>query len=302
MTGYTKLFSSILVSSIWTESNETRLLWITMLAMADKEGLVSASVPGLAKMAGIPLEATRTGLETLLSADPDSRTKDHDGRRIQAVEGGWVLLNHGKYRRLLSAEERKEYNRKKQAEYRMSNKSVQPCTNVNDNVLNVHSTEDREQKTEADPDTKALLPARAARIRKPKVLKEEPPVDFCAIWSDARQDSHYLKPWCIPERSENYKKIMAIGQELAKSHPRHVDQIFYATCEKFFESEDPFFVRTKHALNVFCERFNDFLQFRPQLETTHDGVVTKAGYTGSGKWVEPKALVQSQLLQEAREK
>lgn len=127
-------------------------------------------------------------------------------------------------------------------------------------------------------------------------------IDFRELWSQARQDSHYMKPWMIPAGSDAHKKLFEVAKAIQERYPKYADQTFYATCEKYFESEDARIVGTKHCLEMFCFKFNDFLQFRPQLETTHDGVVTKAGYTGSGKWVEPKALVQSQLLQEAREK
>jgi hypothetical protein len=120
---FTKLFQSILDSTIWQEPSETKVLWITMLAMADRNGEVQASIPGLARRAGVTMQQCETALQCLLSPDKYSRTPAHDGRRISAVDGGWQLLNHAKYRALLSAEERREYNRKKQAEYR-ANKAV----------------------------------------------------------------------------------------------------------------------------------------------------------------------------------
>jgi hypothetical protein len=95
-----------------------------MLAMVNMRGEVEASVPGLAKRAGVTLEQCEQALECFRSPDRYSRTQDHDGRRIRDIEGGWELLNHGKYRALLSAEERREYNRRKQADYRGRNKNT----------------------------------------------------------------------------------------------------------------------------------------------------------------------------------
>ncbi len=122
MNNFVKLFNSILASSIWSEPNATRILWITMLAMSDKDGVVSSSVPGLARFAGLSVEETREGLKTFLSPDPDSGDKDrnpnNNGVRIEKVDGGWRLINHAHYRALMSKDERKEYNRKKQAEHR----------------------------------------------------------------------------------------------------------------------------------------------------------------------------------------
>lgn len=104
---YTKLFSSILDSTIWQEPQETKLVWITMLAMSDQNGEVQASLPGLAARSGVPLSACAVAIERLLSPDKYSRTKDDEGRRIEEIDGGWMLLNHVKYREMASDDDRK---------------------------------------------------------------------------------------------------------------------------------------------------------------------------------------------------
>ena len=108
---YTKLFSSITASTIVSEPLATRWLWVTMLAMADSNGDVHGSVPGLARIANITLADCEAALICFLSPDSYSRTKDNDGRRIAEIDGGWRLLNHAKYRHIRSAEERREYMR-----------------------------------------------------------------------------------------------------------------------------------------------------------------------------------------------
>jgi hypothetical protein len=118
MSGYTKLFASILDSTIWSLSKESRLLWITMLVKKNRNQIVEASVPGLANAARLTLEETEESLRELSSPDKYSRTKEYEGRRIQEVSGGWLVLNGEKYRDMLSLEERREYKRKKQQEYR----------------------------------------------------------------------------------------------------------------------------------------------------------------------------------------
>ncbi len=118
MAGYTKLFSSILASTVWREDDKTRIVWITMLAMADKNGVAEGSVPGLADFARVSVDDCRAALAKLAAPDPDSRTPEFDGRRIMSVDGGWKLLNHAKYRAKLNADERREYLRNKQAEHR----------------------------------------------------------------------------------------------------------------------------------------------------------------------------------------
>jgi hypothetical protein len=100
-TGYfVKLYGSILDSTIWLESLPTKVVWISMLAMADVDGFVAASVPGLAKRAGVTRPECEAALKILAGPDPDSKTPDHDGRRVEKVTGGWEILNHRMYREL----------------------------------------------------------------------------------------------------------------------------------------------------------------------------------------------------------
>jgi hypothetical protein len=118
---FTKLFSSITESTVWCEPAHTRLVWITMLAMADRQGRVWASVPGLANRARVPIEDTEKALDTFLSPDKYSRTADHDGRRIEVIDGGWRLLNYAKYREVRDQEDRREYQRIWDREHRGKN-------------------------------------------------------------------------------------------------------------------------------------------------------------------------------------
>jgi len=111
MPNFVKLFESITDSTVWSESHATRIVWITMLAMAGARGAVSASVPGLAHRARVTLEECEHALARFLAPDKYSRTSDHDGRRIVAIDGGWKLLNYEKYRAVRGDEERKEYQR-----------------------------------------------------------------------------------------------------------------------------------------------------------------------------------------------
>lgn len=108
---YVKLFGSLLDSTIWQESADTRLTWITMLAMADWDGEVHASIPGLAKRAGVTIPECEAALKVLASPDPYSRSKEKEGRRIEDLPqgGGWLLINHKKYKNIVSTEARRRY-------------------------------------------------------------------------------------------------------------------------------------------------------------------------------------------------
>lgn len=122
MSGYTKLFSSIIDSTIWRESKETKIVWITMLAKCDKYGIIEASLPGLADAAKVSLNECVEALAVLMAPDPHSRTKANEGRRIAEVDGGWRILNHAKYRDKMSDRQRLEYQAAWQKEYRKRKK------------------------------------------------------------------------------------------------------------------------------------------------------------------------------------
>jgi len=126
MPNYTKLFNSIVTSTIWTEDDKTRIIWITMLALANQNGEIQASIPGLARLAGISIPDVETALGKFTSPDAYSRTPDNEGRRIAVIEGGWELLNHAKYRRMASLADQKDANAKRQQRHRARNASVTP--------------------------------------------------------------------------------------------------------------------------------------------------------------------------------
>lgn len=111
MSGFIKLYGHILDSSVWQLPLATKVMWITMMAAADKDGQIQASVPGLAARAGVSIAECEAALECFLSPDPYSRTETHEGRRAVKIPGGWELLNHGMYREMRSSRQKREATR-----------------------------------------------------------------------------------------------------------------------------------------------------------------------------------------------
>lgn len=109
MAGFTKLVPEIIQSSIWNESSDVRVVWITMLAVKDAEGYVRGDVATIARLANVPIEAAKLALEKFQSPDPGSHTADNDGRRIAPAPGGWTVLNHWLYRERDHREEHAAY-------------------------------------------------------------------------------------------------------------------------------------------------------------------------------------------------
>lgn len=118
MAHYTKLWSYILTSTVWNEDDQTRIVWITMLALADMGGFVAGSIPGIGVQARVSLSDAERAINRLLSPDKYSRTEEHEGRRLQKVDGGWIILNYEKHREAAAEEIRRSQNRDRQSKFR----------------------------------------------------------------------------------------------------------------------------------------------------------------------------------------
>lgn len=125
MPGYTPLFSEIVTSSIWNEENAVRIIWITLMALADMDGNVYASVAGLAPVARVSIPECENAIGILSAPDQYSRSQEQQGRRIVPVDGGWHLVNHRKYRQRAKSraaymrqyrEEKKKFHQKEKKE------------------------------------------------------------------------------------------------------------------------------------------------------------------------------------------
>lgn len=132
--GYTKLFSEIVASTIWQEPLHVKVVWITMLAMKDDRHEVRASIPGLAKLSGVSLEQCEEAIRCLVSPDTYSRSKEFEGRRIEEVDGGFLILNGEKFRKIRNEEDRKTYKAEWQKKYRRRRKEDNSLTRVDNSV------------------------------------------------------------------------------------------------------------------------------------------------------------------------
>lgn len=125
MSGFALLWGKILESSLWIrESKETRLVWITLLAMKDRDGIVQSSLVGLADRAKVSDQECVKALEVLKSPDPNDTSKVEDGRRIREVPGGWQIINHDLYR--FSTEARRMMWRESKALQRLNDREKSP--------------------------------------------------------------------------------------------------------------------------------------------------------------------------------
>jgi len=98
MSGFTKLVPEIVQSSIWNETSDIRIVWITMLAIKDENGYVRGDARTIARIANVGQDAADDALLRFQQPDPSSHTPDNEGRRIAPAPGGWIVLNHELYR------------------------------------------------------------------------------------------------------------------------------------------------------------------------------------------------------------
>jgi hypothetical protein len=118
MDTWTPLFSSIIRSSIWSEPLHVRVVWVTLLAMKDKAGFVESTMPGIQRFAAVTIEECRDAIRVLEEPDPESKSSEHEGRRIQRVEGGWLILGHERYLKKMKEVTQAVNNAKRQREWR----------------------------------------------------------------------------------------------------------------------------------------------------------------------------------------
>jgi hypothetical protein len=168
---YNKLFSKILDSSIWLEAHATRIVWVTFIAAMDQDGFVEfASVGNVAQRANVTLPEARAAVRKLESPDPDSGDPDHEGRRLERVPGGWMVLNALKYRELATSEVRREQTRARVRAHRQRRRNA-PVTPGNDlltrSETETEESEDQDQKQPRGTNSEALTPTTAARRRAP---------------------------------------------------------------------------------------------------------------------------------------
>lgn len=157
--GFSKLFSDIIHSTVWREEMHVKVVWITMLAMADRHGQVMASVPGLADAAKVTLEQCLDALEKFQLPDEYSRTKDYDGRRIMEIDGGWLLFNYEKFRDRKDDEEQRIKTRDRVRKFR------EKAKDVTEDVTVTHGNDIQRQMQITDTEIREEPPQAASRKR-----------------------------------------------------------------------------------------------------------------------------------------
>jgi hypothetical protein len=120
-----RLFIRMLDSSIWLEDDATRIVWITLLAVMDEDGFCPfASPANVARRARVSPAAAVAALKRFQAPDPLTPEAENQGRRIERVAGGYIVLNALKHREQLTREERRKQDAERARRYRARKRSV----------------------------------------------------------------------------------------------------------------------------------------------------------------------------------
>jgi hypothetical protein len=250
---YSKLYSSIVHSSLWTEPDHIRILFITLFAIADREGYVYGSRKGLLRLANVDMDQCdeHDPFEALMAPDPDSsdllRNPENEGRRIEEVPGGFRILNFLYYRGLRNEDDRREQNKEAQRRHRSKQKSadVSHGQQMSEKSAKVSHAQPASAKlshdkpiSEAEADTEAeeeedKEEEENARKRAHPISQKEVE-DFCASIGLATSDGEAM--WLLWQ-SQGYGKTKDWKAKIRQwkiqgYHPSQKQQALYPTKPK----------------------------------------------------------------------
>jgi hypothetical protein len=157
MSGYLQINREILNSTVWVGTDsDTKTLWFFLLLAADmRTGIVPHTLPAISRDTGICREKVDSVLQRFLSPDPDSRSKEFDGRRIELVDkdnpnGGILLLNYAAYKakhQMMSATRVQRF-RSKQCNVTSVTETLHDDFSDNVTLRNVTVTKEKEKEKE----------------------------------------------------------------------------------------------------------------------------------------------------------
>lgn len=210
---YNKLFTKILDSSIWLEAIPTRLVWLTFLAVMDEAGFVQfASVPNAALRARVPLAAAEKAIACLEAPDPLSADPENEGRRIEKVPGGWMVLNAEKYRDLVTRANSQAQTRARVAKHREKKRNapvtVDSVTSENGNAHVTPSEAYTEARSESGSEEEQRIERASPPLFSARSLMEQwnaltsAPIPQCKGLSEKRKTAALARLRDLPSRDE----------------------------------------------------------------------------------------------------
>lgn len=128
---YCKLFASLYQGTLRGHAHEI-LVFTNLLATCDPEGFVDKHFRAIAEEVGITVDEVKSAIKNLEAPDPDSRSQDLDGARLERIDAhrdwGWRIVNYLKYLSIKDYDAQRERNRINQSNCRKRKKDQQNVT------------------------------------------------------------------------------------------------------------------------------------------------------------------------------
>lgn len=167
LTVFGKYFDSTFTGSMYGAGPDVFAVWGYVIAHA-RDGTVELNPRALAPVIGTTVARIQAAVAFLCRPDPHSRNPADDGRRlVREGEYQYRVVSHAVYRALRTADDRREYMRRKQRESRARKKASMDVSKRSDGhttvggrpVSNGLSTASTYPEAEPDPDHGASPPS-----------------------------------------------------------------------------------------------------------------------------------------------
>jgi hypothetical protein len=167
---YAKVFSQIFDSSI-ADDFRLRHFFMDLLVLADPNGCVDMTLTAIAARTRIPLDDVTKMIAKLEQPDPESRTPDADGRRIERLDEhrtwGWHVINYGRFREIASEEQRRAKTRERVARFKKKRKQ-NPSGNAPVTLANAGNAMQRQKQKQKQMQKEGEV-ASLPRFQKPSL-------------------------------------------------------------------------------------------------------------------------------------
>lgn len=194
---YNKLFTKILDSTIWLAPDTDRLVWITLIAAMDEDSIARfASIENLAIRARVSIDACKSAVRAFESPDPYGLHQDNEGRRIERIPDGWLILNGQKYREIVTKIVSRERTRERTKKWREKKAAAlgdasNVTVTVGDGLSRLVTPSEAYAEAEAISETKKLDRRTACADTFDEIRQAYPKRSGGQRWGDAQK--HYAK-------------------------------------------------------------------------------------------------------------
>jgi len=217
---YSKLYRQLFTSSVMEEDLITRYVWLCLIALADKEGIVDMTRESLARTLNMDVGQLNLAIDRLLAPDLASRSKKNEGRRLSPLDQdrnwGWTIVNYVAYRDIKNEEEKREYMKNYMRMRRELENVKSPLNDVN--RVSPSDAEEDSDKDEDESKDKPKEEKKESSTTPPAKVSEHSDHDF---WESLKTNVAYQH---IDFESEKGK--MSAWLSLPKNNRRQMTRSF----------------------------------------------------------------------------